>query len=113
MLAPVVVIASWWTLYWWGLGCLILGLMATGARTQDKSGVPSIEDLPPQVLKGMDMSHQAYQFQAFDCDDLEDVLTQSIPHGCSVKGLDGTALNGEPESYAQIGVHHTPAGVTF
>ena len=35
------------------------------------------------------MSHNAYRFKAFDCDEPEDVLTQSIPHRCSVKALDG------------------------
>ena len=38
---------------------------------------------------GMDMSHEAYRFDAFDCDEPEDVLTQSIPHRCSLKALDG------------------------
>ena len=69
--------------------------MTVGARAQDTSGVPGIENLPPQVLKGMDMSHQVYQFKAFDCDDPEDVLTHSILHGCSVKALDGAAPDGE------------------
>ena len=45
----------------------------------------------------MDMSHEAYRFGAFDCDEPEDVLTQSIPHGCSVKALDGKPRDMEPE----------------
>ena len=66
VLAPVVVTASRMMFYWWGLGCIILGMMTTAAKAQDVSGVPNIQDLPPRVLKGMDMSHQAYQFEAFD-----------------------------------------------
>ena len=54
--------------------------------------------MPPQVFKGMDMSHQAYELEAFDCDDPEEVVTQSIPHSCSVKSLDGPHLTVEPES---------------
>ena len=34
------------------------------------------------------MLHDVYRFKAFDCNKLEDVLTQSIPHRCSVKALD-------------------------
>ena len=45
----------------------------------------------------MDMSHEAYRFGAFDCDEPEDVLTQSISHGCSVKVLDGEPQDEEPE----------------
>ena len=46
----------------------------------------------------MHLSHQAFQFEAFNCKDLEDVLMQSTPQGCLVKGLDGAAPNGKPES---------------
>ena len=35
------------------------------------------------------MSYEAYHFKVFNCDEPEDVLTQSIPHGCSVKELEG------------------------
>ena len=37
----------------------------------------------------MDMFHEAYRFDVFSRDEHEDVLTQSIPHGYSVKTLDG------------------------
>ena len=60
VLTPVVVTAFQMMFYWWGYGCIILGLMATGARAQDLSRAPKIENLPSQVLKGMDMLHQAY-----------------------------------------------------
>ena len=46
----------------------------------------------------MDMSHQAYQLEAFDCDNPKEVVRQSIPHSCSVKGLDGTSSTVESES---------------
>ena len=41
----------------------------------------------------MEMSHEAYDFDAFDCDKQEDVLTQSNPHGCSLNALDGKDLH--------------------
>ena len=65
-------------------------IIATEARAQDIKTLTETDELPPQVLKGMDMSHQAYHFDTFDCDKPEDVLTQSIPQGCSVKTSDGT-----------------------
>ena len=69
--------------------------MATVAWAEEEGGV---SELPPQVLKGIDMLHQAYQLEAFDCDDPKEVLTQIIPNGCSVKGLDGTSPTVESES---------------
>ena len=65
-------------------------VIATKARAQDIKTLIETNELPLQVLKGMDMSHQAYCLNAFDCDKPEDVLTQIIPHGCSVKTTDGT-----------------------
>ena len=44
------------------------------------------------------MLHQAYELKAFDCDNSEEVVTQRIPHSCSVKSLDGSHLTEEPES---------------
>ena len=46
----------------------------------------------------MDMLHYAYQLEAFDFDNPEEVVTQSIPQGCSVKGLDGMSPIIESES---------------
>ena len=57
-------------------------VIVTKARAQDIEELTETNELPPQVLKGMDMSHQAYCLNAFDCDKPEDVLTQSIPQGC-------------------------------
>ena len=31
----------------------------------------------------MDMSHATYRLEAFDCDEPEDVITQSIPESCT------------------------------
>ena len=59
-----------------------------------------VDSLPPQVLKGMDMSHEAYRFGVFNCDEPEDVLTQNIPHGCSLKALDG-----EPQDTDSVPKH--------
>ena len=95
MLCPVILVAYRWLLYWWGVTCLVLALTATVVWAQEEGG---ILELPSQVLKGMDMSHQAYQLEAFDCNDPKEVVTQSIPQGCSVKGLDGTSPTVESES---------------
>ena len=46
----------------------------------------------------MDILHEVYELEAFDCDNPEEVVTQSIPHSCSVKSLDGPHLIVEPES---------------
>ena len=64
---------------------LILALITTVVGALEETVVG---DLPPQVLKGMDMLHQAYELEAFDCNDPEEVVRQSIPHSCSVKSLD-------------------------
>ena len=82
MLCPVILVVSRWLRHWWGMLVLILALMATVVRAQEEAG---ILELPPQVLKGMDMWHQAYELEAFDYDDPEEVVTQSIPHSYSVK----------------------------
>ena len=95
MLCPVILVAYRLLLHWWGVLCLILALTATVVQAQEEAG---ISELPPQVLKGMDMSYQVYKLEAFDCDDPEEVVTQSIPHSCSVKSLDGSHLTVEPES---------------
>ena len=69
--------------------CIVMIIViATEARAQDLEKLTDTNNLPPQVLKGMDMSHEAYCFDAFDCDEPGDILTQSIPQGCSVKALD-------------------------
>ena len=95
MPCPVILAFYRWTLYWWGVTCLVLALMATRARAHAEGGIFVREELPPQVLKGMEMLHQAYQLEAFDCNDPEEVVTQSIPQGCMVKGLDGKSLTVE------------------
>ena len=67
----------------------MLVIIATGTRAQDPGSLPSTNSLPLQVCKGMDMSYDVFRFKAFNCHKQEDILTQSIPHGCSVKVLDG------------------------
>ena len=84
MVSIVILVASRWLCHWWDMLVLILALTATvvGAQEETKVG-----DLPPQVLKGMDMSHQAYELEAFDCDDPEEDITQCISHSCAIKSL--------------------------
>ena len=64
-------------------------VIATEARAQDLEKLTDTNNLPLQVHKGMEMFHKAYRFDAFDCEEPEDVLAQSIPHRCSMKALDG------------------------
>ena len=54
----------------------------------EDAGVTS--DIPAQVLKEMDMSHSSYCLDAIDCDQPEDLVTQSIPESCNTE-------NEEPE----------------
>ena len=68
-------------------------VVATKARAQGLESIVEPNELPAQVLKGMDMSHQTYHLDAFNCDKPEDVLTQSIPQGCTVKATDDTDLD--------------------
>ena len=73
----------------WNSWCVaMIIVIATQARAQDLETLAETNELPPQVLKGMDMSHQAYRLNTFDCDEPEDVLTQSILQGCAVKTSD-------------------------
>ena len=74
---------------WNGWRIVMLIIIITGASAQYLESPPGVDSLPPQVRKGIDMSHEAYHFRAFDCDEPEDVLTQSIPHSCLVKALEG------------------------
>ena len=60
-------------------------VIATGVGAQNLENAEDSSDLPAQVLKGMDMSHDSYCLDTFDCDKLEDVVTQSIPESCAVK----------------------------
>ena len=89
-----------WLRHWCGVLVLILALTATlvGAQKETEVG-----DLPPQVLKGIDMVHQAYKLEAFDCNDPEEVITQSIPHSCSVKSLSEPHLSVESEANPKHG----------
>ena len=74
----------------WNSWCIVmLVIIPTGIHVRDTSTLPDTDSLPPQVHKGRDMSYDAYGFKALDCDKPEDVLTQSLPHGFSVKALDG------------------------
>ena len=62
---------------------IIVIVTRVGAQNIENSEDSS--DLPAQVLKGMDMSHATYRLDAFDCDELEDVVTQNILESCAVK----------------------------
>ena len=81
----------------WNSWCIVMIIViATQVRAQDLETPAKTDELPPQVRKGMDMSHQAYQLEAFDCDKPEDVLTQSVPQGCAV----GTPDDTDPDANA-------------
>ena len=55
--------------------------------------------LPAQVLKGMDMSHGSYRLDAFDCDEPEDIVTQSIPKSCAVDDDENEDMEEESQNY--------------
>ena len=65
--------------------CVVLIIaLASRAGAQDLEDAEVTSDLPAQVLKGMDMSHSSYRLDAFDCEEPEDVIAQSIPESCAV-----------------------------
>ena len=65
--------------------CVVLIIaLASRARAQDLEDTEVTSDLPAQVLKGMNMSHSSYRLDAFDCDQPEDIVTQSIPESCTM-----------------------------
>ena len=58
-------------------------VLATRTGAQDLEDTEASSDLPTQVLAGMDMSHGFYRLDAFDCDEPEDIITQSNTDSCS------------------------------
>ena len=80
-LIPITRAACRLVLHAWANWCIrLLVVVVTTVGTQDIDSPPVTETLPVQVRKGMEMSHDAYTVAAFDCDEPEDVLTQSSPH---------------------------------
>ena len=72
---------------------VLIIVLATRIEAQDLENTETNSDIPAQVLAGMDMSHGLYRLDAFDCDEPEDIITQSIPESCSAD----TAEEKEPE----------------
>ena len=98
VLVPTTIVTRRMLLNAWNGWCIVmLIIIITGVSVQDPGSTPNVDGLPPQVHKGMKMSHEAYRFESFDCNEPEDVLTQSIPHSCSVKALEGKPRDMEPE----------------
>ena len=86
VLLPVTIITCRLLTNAWNSWCVVLIIaLATRAGAQDLEDTEVNSDLPAQVLKGMDMSHSSYRLDAFDCDEPEDVVTQSIPESCAVE----------------------------
>ena len=70
VLVPATIVAHRMLLNTWNGWCIVmLIIIITGASAQDMESPPGTDGLPPQVRKGMDMSHEAYCFGAFDCDE--------------------------------------------
>ena len=59
--------------------------LASRAGAQDLEDPEVTSDLPPQVLKGMDMSHSSFRLDAFICDQPEDIVIQSVPESCTTE----------------------------
>ena len=86
LLIPVIRATCNLGLHAWTHWCIIMLLVvAPQAFTKELNASLGGENPPIQVEKGMDMSHEAYRFAAFNCDTPEEVVTQSIPKGCSVE----------------------------
>ena len=68
----------------WNSWCVVpVIVLATRIEAQDLEDTEANSDLPTQVLAGMDMSHGLYHLDTFNCDESEDIITQSIPDSCS------------------------------
>ena len=62
---------------------VVVIVLATQTGAQDLEDM-EVSSVPPnQVLAGIDMSHGLDRLDAFDCDEPEDIITQSIPNSCS------------------------------
>ena len=86
----------------WNSWCIVMiFVIATKARAQDLESIIEPDELPAQVLKGMDMSHETYCLDAFDCDEPEDVFRFTIlqVHECST--ADNTKVFFNPISWIQ------------
>ena len=68
-------------------------VIATRVGAQDLGNSEDPDNLPAQVLKGMDMLHEAYSLEAFDYDEPEDVVTQGIPESCTVETTEDTSAD--------------------
>ena len=67
---------------------VLIIILATRIEAQDLEDTEANSDLPTQVLAGMDMSHGSYRLDAFNCDEPEDIITQSIPNSCSADAVE-------------------------
>ena len=83
-LYPAVIITRRLLTNAWSSWCVVMVIvLATQTGAQDLEDM-EVGTVPPnQVLAGMDMSHGLYRLDAFDCDEPEDIITQSIPNSCS------------------------------
>ena len=78
----------------WNSWCIVMVIViATRVGAQDLGNSEDPDNLPAQILKGMDMSHEAYSLEAFDCDEPEEVATQSIPESCTVETTEDTSAD--------------------
>ena len=83
----------------WKSWCVVLIIvMASRVGAQDIEDTETSSDLPAQVLKGMDMSHATYRLDAFDCDEPEDIVTQSIPESCTSQTTEESDVDLESEA---------------
>ena len=62
---------SWWI--------VVMATVSTVTRAQESGDLEGDKQFPARVLSGMDMSHDTYKLEVFDCNDPEDMVTRSIP----------------------------------
>ena len=66
---------SWWI--------LVLAVAIPCTAAQGSGEAEGEVDPPRRRVDGMPMSHDAYQMEAFDCDELQDIITRSMPTSCN------------------------------
>ena len=79
LLIPATMAAYRWGVHTWNRWYVaILVVLATGIQAQEVDLLQGSDSLPP----GTNTSQGAYQFEAFDCDDPENVAIQNVPCEC-------------------------------
>ena len=74
---PATIKRSWWI--------LMIAVTITRVRAQDSGDSESKGDPSERMFDGVHMLHASYQLESFDCDELQDIVTRSIPRSCNLE----------------------------